>query len=367
MIYQQYLKIKKVLHGKMTHRSQNVSKVITHSEKSIPFAHHPMALIQYMEELGVDCESLLQGTDIPEDYEKKAEQYISYRQYAQLISNAKKLSQNPILGLAFGEKLGFSAHGLIGLGMLASTSIYEALKLAVHYKQFVSTVTHVELKNHKRSGETSLTIEPAVDAGELLQFFQETLCSCFYYYAKVLKKADYLPVHFYFSYPQPVDTSEYEKYLNSNLHFNAPCTQMRCESSLLDVSLPFSNAATVDETRQKINQQLSVLHIKIGLLTVIRRYLKAQENSFPSLDTLAQKLNTSTSTLKRKLQQHNTNYQEILDEVRTELACNYLIEENLSIQTISERLNFAEACSFRRAFKKWTGFTPQEYRNQHQR
>ena len=349
----------------MTHRSPNVSKVITHGEKIIPFTNHPMALIQYMTELGVDRRGLLQGTDIHEDYEEIGGKYISYKQYAKLIVNAKELSQNPILGLAFGEKLGFSAHGLIGLGMLASTSIYEALKLAVHYKQFVSAVTHVELKNHKRSGETSLTIEPAVDAGELLQFFQETLCSCFYYYAKVLKKVDYLPVHFHFSYPQPVDTIEYEKYLNSNLHFNAPCTQMRCESSLLDASLPFSNAATVDEARQKINQQLSVLQIKIGLLTVIRRYLKAQDDSFPSLDTLAGKLNISASTLKRKLQQHNTSYQEILDEVRTELACNYLIEENLSIQIISERLNFAEACSFRRAFKKWTGLTPQEYRNQH--
>ena len=336
--------------------------ILKHDDKTIPFVHHPLALIRYMEELDISTKDLLEDTYIGYDLTSGEHDFISYRQYAQLIRNAKELSKLPSLGLSFGEKLGFSAHGLIGIGLISSTSMYNALSLAVSYKRAISTVTHLEFNTDLVNNEAYIKIEPALDAGELLQFFQETLCSCFYYCGKVLNETNELPINFYFSYPEPVYVEEYKHFLNSNLYFNSNVTQMRCDRVLLDAPLPFSNPVTAKETRFFMHQQLSTLESREGLLTVIREHLKSPKDEFPSLKLLSKKLNTSVSTLKRKLKQHNTSYQEMLNLTKQELACRYILDRELSITSIAEKLDFAEPCSFRRAFKKWTGCTPTEYR-----
>ena len=70
-------------------------------------------------------------------------------------------------------------------------------------------------------------------------------------------------------------------------------------------------------------------------------------------------------TLQRHLQQAGTSYQEILDQLRRELAEHYLIRSELAVQDIAHYLGFTESRSFHRSFKHWTGMTPGEYRERH--
>ncbi|MCV6627455.1 MAG: AraC family transcriptional regulator, partial [Cellvibrionaceae bacterium] len=91
---------------------------------------------------------------------------------------------------------------------------------------------------------------------------------------------------------------------------------------------------------------------------------KDVSDAMPSADEVASRLNLSVTTLRRKLQAENTSYQKLKDECRMEAAFHYLSCPDLNNAAIAERLGFDESSAFFRAFKKWTGVTPGDYRKQ---
>ena len=87
----------------------------------------------------------------------------------------------------------------------------------------------------------------------------------------------------------------------------------------------------------------------------------------PRKERVAEKFDMTVRTLQRHLQQAGTSYQEILDQLRQELAEHYLLRSDLAIQDIACYLGFTESRSFRRSFKSWTGQTPGEFRGSRRR
>ena len=81
-------------------------------------------------------------------------------------------------------------------------------------------------------------------------------------------------------------------------------------------------------------------------------------------ELLARGLNLSLRTLQRRLAKAGTSYSELLDEARRELALRYIGEHRLSIKETTYVLGFSEPANFTRAFRRWTGFSPTQYRQQ---
>jgi AraC-like DNA-binding protein len=82
----------------------------------------------------------------------------------------------------------------------------------------------------------------------------------------------------------------------------------------------------------------------------------------PSLERVAEHLGLSARTLQRKLQDLGTTHNELVDQIRHELATRYLAEKEMAICEVAYLLGFSEPSSFHRAFKRWTGTTPKDYR-----
>jgi AraC-like DNA-binding protein len=87
--------------------------------------------------------------------------------------------------------------------------------------------------------------------------------------------------------------------------------------------------------------------------------------SNPSATRTAALLHISHRTLSRKLQQEGTTFKELFDDVRRRAALSYVARRDLGLSEIAFLLGFSEAASFHRAFKRWTGQTPLEYRRAH--
>ena len=82
----------------------------------------------------------------------------------------------------------------------------------------------------------------------------------------------------------------------------------------------------------------------------------------PDFDTLAAELNMTAVTLRRRLREEGASYQEIKDQLRRDLAISYLSHSRRSVVDIALELGFSERSAFHRAFRKWTGASPGEFR-----
>jgi AraC-like DNA-binding protein len=82
----------------------------------------------------------------------------------------------------------------------------------------------------------------------------------------------------------------------------------------------------------------------------------------PKREAVAQALHVSQRTLQRRLQDEGTSFQRLLDDTRRELAEQYLAQPNLTLLEAAYLLGFADPSNFFRAFRRWFGLTPGEYR-----
>lgn len=81
-----------------------------------------------------------------------------------------------------------------------------------------------------------------------------------------------------------------------------------------------------------------------------------------SIDKIAEDLGLSKRTLQRRLQQQDANFAQLRDDVRFHYSIKYLIDDHMSVDTVSKSLDFSDRTSFTNAFKRWTGLSPSVFR-----
>ena len=100
----------------------------------------------------------------------------------------------------------------------------------------------------------------------------------------------------------------------------------------------------------------------IPLSELIRQQLLQEPNRVSSLQILADHFHSSPRSIQRKLAAEGTSYKDLLDDVRKNMAIEYLKTTSLPLTEIAVRLGYSEAPNFINAFKRWTGKTPGEFR-----
>ncbi|MGN8275716.1 AraC family transcriptional regulator [Pseudomonas sp. SMV71] len=163
---------------------------------------------------------------------------------------------------------------------------------------------------------------------------------------------------------EPDFCDDYRVMFSQNLRFGRSRTRMILAADFLD--LPIRRNA--DELKRFLAQAPANILVKYrnpqSLASRIRhdlRQLPAEQ--WPETEALAQQLCVSASTLRRRLAEEGQTYQGLKDSVRKELAIAWLAEPTISFVEIAARLGFADASSFYKAFRKWSGSNPGHYRS----
>jgi len=114
---------------------------------------------------------------------------------------------------------------------------------------------------------------------------------------------------------------------------------------------------------QHAREKLVALNVEFGFVTVVKQsILHLVKPQFPTIEQVAANLNLSVRTLQRRLTAEGVTYKLLLDELKQQLALDYLKNKELSIREIAYLLDYAEPSSFIRSFKRWTGETPKAYK-----
>jgi AraC-like DNA-binding protein len=169
--------------------------------------------------------------------------------------------------------------------------------------------------------------------------------------------------HASFRCPEPDFSPEWQVLFSPDLRFGEAETEIVFPAEFLDM------ANVQNERTMKVFLRSAPANFLVkyrnsdGLVARIRRQLRhIPPDTWPDFETLAQQLHFSASTLRRHLLDEGQSYQSIKDDLRRDLAISQLSHSDKSVLDIALDLGFAEASAFHRAFKKWTGARPGEYR-----
>jgi AraC-like DNA-binding protein len=166
-----------------------------------------------------------------------------------------------------------------------------------------------------------------------------------------------------FQYPEPAHSAEYRLMYCTELAFERPATAIVFEEHYLELPV-VQNERTVKEFLRTAPENILVKY-KNGssaAARIRRRLRQLLPGEVPDFESLAGELHVTQATLRRRLHEEGTSYQEIKDQLRRDLAISYLSHSDRSVMDIALELGFSERSAFHRAFRKWTGASPGEFR-----
>jgi AraC-like DNA-binding protein len=166
-----------------------------------------------------------------------------------------------------------------------------------------------------------------------------------------------------FSYPEPAYSAEYRLMYCTDLTYDKPNTAIVFAADYLNLPIVQNERSVKDFLRTAPESILVKYKNGRSLSARIRRRLRQLlPGEVPDFDQLAAELNMTTATLRRRLHEEGASYQGIKDQLRRDLAISYLSHSDRNVMDIALELGFSERSAFHRAFRKWTGASPGEFR-----
>ncbi|OHC27996.1 MAG: AraC family transcriptional regulator [Pseudomonadales bacterium RIFCSPLOWO2_12_59_9] len=320
------------------------------------------ALLGLAGELGVSRAELFSAAKVRPQALDNPNGRLSFIDFNLLASAALQRCQEPALGLLLGQRLNVSTHGILGYAVLASANLGQAIQFALKYYRVLGLAFDLDII--EQPGRLQLRAVESMSMGPLSRFAVEGLLASLYSIARFLVGSELKGLAIGFAYPAPAYAARYAEVFGVTAQFDQPYHWLSLPQSYLERPMALANPGTVQMCEQQCEALLASLDVQDGLLTRVRRLLLARPGDFPDLQSAAQALHTSGRSLRRHLSTLGTSYQQVLDEVRKRLALQYLTTTHLPLYEIAFLLGFSDPSNFRRAFKKWTGKSPGEYRRE---
>ncbi|WP_068830546.1 AraC family transcriptional regulator [Pseudomonas sp. BMS12] len=270
-------------------------------------------------------------------------------------------SGDPALGLSTSRHVAPTTFHALGMAVMASGSLREVFERIVRYHQVVSDVLTLELRDVGSTCEFHFRLPPGSPspAPEAIDAFAAI-------YVRTCRNRlgrDYAPLAVHLRRAQPVDPQPWLDVFRAPMHFSAAEDVLCFARDDLDLPLDDGNPELAAHNETVLQKRLEALQPD----TVARRLRRALEqclpNGEPSAESLAHGLHLSLRSLQRHLSEEGSSYEQVLAETRHALALQHLQAQDCSISEVAYLLGFADSSSFSRAFKRWSGQSPSQYRD----
>lgn len=255
----------------------------------------------------------------------------------------------PALGLEAGLQMTLSSHGFLGFAAMTAATVRDALELAV---RFASTRTSaIALSLHVAGARAAFVVEERTDLGHLREtLVLALLVGLWRLGTSVTGLALDGTAEVTFARPPYLAALP----VADRMRFSCASNRLVFDARLLDVPLTAADPVASALARAQCERELAALGDDV--VTRVRRELPA------SLPAVAKALKLSPRTLKRRLAASGTTFTHLHDAHRRETALLLVADRALAISDVAARLGYTELPNFTRAFRRWTGVTPQAYR-----
>lgn len=280
-----------------------------------------------------------------------------------LLQKAAERSNNPDIGLHVGPNLKTGSLGLLGYLNMCSKNVFEASQLMIKFKRIVFDAGHTTIQQN--NDLTIYTWDPIKPEYLKNRFLVDAIFSGWICFTQFNHSTQGLIKRLELSYPEPEDSSQHHALFGDVVEFS--CESNRLYVKTEDIMRPSSQANDVifANLNQHASSFLDKLNAQDSMTANVRHQLyRLLPKGEATIDAVADILVINRRTLQRKLDQEKTNFRQVLNELRSELAKEYFKDESLSILDIALLLGFSDNSAFTSWHRAWEKISPSERREQ---
>lgn len=321
-------------------------------------------LLNLVSARGGSASAVCVRADVDETKADALDGKLTWPQFSGLIRESRNEISEAALGLYLGSQLTITTHGLLGLAAMSSSTLGEAAHIAC---QYVATRTPlVSLRMEQQGSYACLKMDELYTLGDIRATFLEALTVTLIAVLRFVSGERARLIRVDFAFDEPEYGALYQAFFPGPVRFNQTANQLVIPRE--DLSLPSQLADTQVQRQatQQCEEELLKWKSQQRLSGQIQMMLARAKGRFPSFEQVADELALSPRTLRRRLVDEGTNYQELLDQWRQDMARQYLTTTRLSVQQISHLLGYNDPANFGRAFRRRNdGLSPLNFRRQY--
>jgi AraC-like DNA-binding protein len=327
----------------------------------------PLALtrlfVRVVEQRGIDSAVLLRAAGLEPEllFRDHGEVYAS--EYASLVRAALNLTEDPCLGFELGLNTPATIHGPLGQALLSSGSLSEALETAVTYWRLAGRFMDVSVK--REEDRVRLVFTEVVPLGALQRFAFDSLMAGWINSARQLMGSRDGRVTTTLRVTAPYHKA-FDRYAG-----RLPEVQFGCEANEiiipikgLDKTLPLGHPEVARQARAACDAALARISEDSGIVHRVAEVLALSSEGYPTMAQVAKRMGITPRTLARHLDKHGLTFRQVVDERRHQEACTLLVNGQQAVEEIAVRLGYNDPANFTRAFRRWSGVSPTQYRQQ---
>ncbi len=287
-----------------------------------------------------------------------------HSQELRLWDEAARLTDDPDFGLHLAEWVGRRTEEIfdvLAFALRSCATLGDSYRLAERYMRLVHQGIYVHLEEepdiarlvHGHHQEPSTPPRHPVEGMMALVVLQ----------GRRAIGEEFAPQAVCFTHARPERVSEQERLFRAPVRFGCERNELVLERALLSRPQRHAEPRLLAMLDRQLTALLSDLPEDHSFQAAVRRRMMDElPEREPAMAAIAAKLHMSPRSLQRRLQNENTSFANVLFELRRDLAFRYLRDERIAIGEVGFLLGFLDVASFQRAFKRWTGSTPAQYR-----
>lgn len=334
----------------MSHKSGTVAYKIP--ILPVRYARH---FFQFMESQGIPRSSIVNELVIKTSLLDDPDFFLSMQEIIPILTVAKELLQDERAAFQFGQSLGLVKHGLLGYDLLHQKDVKNLV--ASNVEHIRSSVPLFDLKISYSEQECKIQLDNAWDLGELTSFVVSIYMGSIHTLASLISKN----IQFMFAFPSSVKVESWKSIVgNSAMVFSAKCNQVTLD--LPGQPLNFDEEKIEDMLVEMNSHKILDNHDSFGILSKVRFEITRNPGRNSTLERVASQVGMTPRSVRRHLNIAGFSFQDVRNDVRETFATRYLVDTNVPLGKIAERLGYSDQASFTKAYRSWTGKTPGKVR-----
>jgi len=311
--------------------------------------------------MGFGRRACLKGTGILLSQLDHPESRLTFQQELSFYRNALQLTGDPLIGLKLGEPFIPQRYGLFGYALLSAPTLRRAMNLAVNFGQLTFSFFSFEFGERDGRAWFAMKDPPPIEPALHDVYLDRDMAAAVVDFGAIMGQPFPLQA-IHLAHDGHGRQADYCDYFGCEVRFSSYPSQLVIRADLLDQPLPQGDIETSRYFRQQCQMLIARLKSQSHLADDVRMILLSKPGEFPTVAQAARRLNLSTRTLHRRLRAEGRSFRDLLDEVRYQMAREYLADTTLPLSEISWLLGYTEPGNFSHAFKRWSGRSPRAFR-----